>query len=293
VTSTAVPEHFVGLVDDAAIFPPGNAPLDVAVAEHLKRRDSDLAPFVGPFVVGDLRLAELIDLVDDQDPDEPMDVAVVMSTGAGGLDGVARWADRRGLVDLRGIEIPVLDDADPVSAVRRVDTAYRASGADADVYVELPPTHGDPTHSWLAALDEVAAAGHRAKFRTGGVTADRFPPAGALAAWIREALDREVSFKCTAGLHNAVRHRDPNTGFEHHGFLNVLLATRAVLDGEPPDEVARLLELKDPAAVATAVAALGAAGIASTRRWFTSFGTCDVLDPWEDLVALGLIEGAR
>ena len=45
------------------------------------------------------------------------------------------------------------------------------------------------------------------------------------------ALDRETPFKCTAGLHNAVRHRAADTGFEHHGFLNVLLATRQAFDG--------------------------------------------------------------
>ena len=74
-------------------------------------------------------------------------------------------------------------------------------------------------------------AGLRLKFRTGGLTADAFPSAAELAACIDAALDRETPFKCTAGLHHAVRHTDPETGFEHHGFLNVLLATRVALDG--------------------------------------------------------------
>ena len=54
-----------------------------------------------------------------------------------------------------------------------------------------------------------------------------FPGAATVASWIDAALDRETSYKCTAGLHHALRHRDHETGFEHHGFLNVLLATRA------------------------------------------------------------------
>ena len=43
------------------------------------------------------------------------------------------------------------------------------------VYVELPA--GEPTHQWLAAADEVAAAELRLKFRTGGLEADLFPTA--------------------------------------------------------------------------------------------------------------------
>ena len=83
----------------------------------------------------------------------------------------------------------------------------------------------DVTHGWEAAADEVAAAELRLKFRTGGVEAHLFPSADQVVSWIDAALDRELRFKCTAGLHNAVRHRDPDTGFEHHGFLNVLVAT--------------------------------------------------------------------
>ena len=53
-----------------------------------------------------------------------------------------------------------------------------------------------------------------------------------------------MPFKCTAGLHHAVRHRAADTGFEHHGFLNVLLAVAAALTGEDAGEVAA--ELADP-----------------------------------------------
>ena len=35
------------LVDDAAIFPPGNAPIDDAAAAHLERRDAWYAGLVG------------------------------------------------------------------------------------------------------------------------------------------------------------------------------------------------------------------------------------------------------
>ncbi len=39
-----------------------------------------------------------------------------------------------------------------------------------------------------------------------------------------------------------MRHRDHETGFEHHGFLNVLLATRLAFDGGSAAEVAEVLD---------------------------------------------------
>ncbi len=110
---------------------------------------------------------------------------------------------------------------------------------DVLLFAEPPALDGTPGHGWLAALDELAAREISLKFRTGGVTADVFPTSRRLATCIEAALDRELPFKCTAGLHHAVRHRDESTGFEHHGFLNVLLATRACLDGGSPDDVAQ------------------------------------------------------
>ncbi len=61
----ASPLLFAGLVDDAAMFPPGNAPLERALAEHLTYRQSGYAELVGPLLVPAARLAELADAVAD------------------------------------------------------------------------------------------------------------------------------------------------------------------------------------------------------------------------------------
>jgi hypothetical protein len=153
------------------------------------------------------------------------------------------------------------------------------------VYVELP--HAVATSSWLAGADVVAESGFRLKFRTGGLSGDAFPPAPALAQWIDAALDRETAFKCTAGLHNAVRHTAGDTGFEHHGFLNVLVATRLLFDGTPVSDAIETLEERDPGTLVAQAAALDLAG---ARRWFTSFGSCSVSEPLTDLIALGLLD---
>jgi acyl-CoA synthetase (AMP-forming)/AMP-acid ligase II len=58
----------------------------------------------------------------------------------------------------------------------------------------------------------------------------------------------ETSFKCTAGLHNAVRHTGQD-GFEHHGFLNVLVATRLLFDGTSVGEVVKAVVVPAAGAV--------------------------------------------
>lgn len=281
MSTASFPAAFSALVDDAAIFPPGDAPLGQAVSSYADRLDTWEAGLVGPLVCRDTDIGSV---------GEPVPLSVVVSTGAGGIDAACRLAARKG-VRLAAIETALRDLDDLAGNARRVVAAVDAARAEGHlheevpVFVELP--QGEVTYGWQAAADEVAAAELRLKLRTGGVEAHLFPTAGELAAWIDAALDRETPFKCTAGLHHAVRHRDDTTGFEHHGFLNVLLATRQAFDGAPLDEVVATLEQRDASAVAEAAAA---ADVASARRWFASFGSCSVDEPLEDLVALGLLE---
>jgi hypothetical protein len=277
---SAVPAAWSGLVDDAAIFPPGDAPMPDAVAAYLGRREEWYADLVGPLVVRDTDLP-------DVDPDLP--VSVVLTGGAGAVAGVASLAARKGH-RLAGLETAVRDLDDMAGNVRRIITAVdaaRDSGtlAETPVSVELPQS--EPSPDWLAAADAVAAAEHHLKFRTGGVEAHLFPAATTVASWIDAALDRETPFKCTAGLHHAVRHRDHETGFEHLGFLNVLLATRVAFDGGTVAETAQVL---DDHYANDLVAMARQSDLAGARRWFTSFGSCSVTEPLDDLVGLGLIE---
>jgi hypothetical protein len=282
--STSLPSYVRDLVDDAAIFPPGNAPLDEAVAAHRQHRASSYAGMVGPFVVSDARLPELGKLLQ-----EPLEVIVVVTGGAGAIAPAITWASRTEGVALAGVEVAMResDAGDLAPNARRIITAVDQLGLDVPVSVEVPRLYGaEPSASWLGALDELAAVDHRVKLRTGGLAEDAFPSPHELATCIVSALDRELRFKCTAGLHHAVRHTDPQTGFDHHGFLNVLLATRASLDGAGVDDVAAVLEQRHGAALTRD---LDADALTSARRWFTSFGSCSVLDPLDDLTTLGLV----
>jgi hypothetical protein len=265
-----VPDVWSGLVDDAAIFPPGNCPLDEAVAAYRARGSEWWSGLVGTFVARDTDLASL---------PAGLPVSVVLTGGAGAVEGAVGMVRKRGL-ELAGIETTVRDLDDLVGNVRRVALAVRAAEVDpgVPVYVELP---GPATGAWLAAADEVAVEAMRLKLRCGHVDHDLIPSSATIAAWLVAALDRELEVKGTAGLHRAVRH-DPEGGGAH-GFLNLIVATRAVLDGAPAEEAEALLESRD-------AGTLAAYELGTVRRWFTSFGTCSVSEPLDDLLALGLLE---
>lgn len=270
-----------GLVDDAAIFPPGDAPLARAAADHQARRSEPYADLVGTFVVRDTDLPEL--------KATPLALSVVVTGGAGNIGGLASLS-RKLHIGVEGLEIALRDLDDLAGNARRVGAAVDAARDEGQlddhvpVYVELPALGPDPVPgaAWLGAADEVAAREFRLKFRTGGLDAAAYPSSPVLAGWIDAALDRETPFKCTAGLHRAVRHTGED-GFEHHGFLNLLVATRQAWDGASRDEVVATLEERSGDALDTA-------DLDRARRWFTSFGSCSVSEPLDDLIALGLLE---
>lgn len=279
-TPTPVPPVWQALIDDAAVFPPGNSPLPDAVAAHLARQEKWYADLVGSFVVTDEAVPRV---------DAPVPLSVVVSGGAGAIPGALRLV-ARAPGNLAGLEVALRDPDDLAGNARRVQAAVDAARVeglladDTPVFVELP--HVASSASWLAAADVAAESEFRLKFRTGGPEQHHIPTAEALSGWIDSALDRETAFKCTAGLHHAVRHTTDD-GLEEHGFLNVLLATRQAFDGAARDDVVATLERRDADAL---VEDALAADLLGARRWFTSFGSCSVTEPLGDLIDLGILE---
>ncbi len=286
---STIPALFRHLVDDAAMFPPGELPLVDAVAAHREHRQAPYADLVGPFVCTDENLMK----VAAQAGADPLEVSVVITGGAGGIEPAVRYGDRSANLVVKAIEVRLRSEDDLSRNALRVVRACDDCLDEENAFVEI-----GLDGAWERALDVVADAGYAAKLRTGGLDPSLFPTADQVAAFITACLDREVAFKCTAGLHNAVRHTAKNGEgrkskggvFEHHGFLNVLLATRASLDGSSQDEVAALLENRDGAALAAKASELSEDQAISTRRWFTSFGSCSIDEPHHDLTALGLLE---
>jgi hypothetical protein len=265
---------FAGLFDDAALFPPGDAPMAAAVPAHRELR-ARLGGLVGPFVVPAARLGELsAHLGDDAAP-----FGVSLIAAAGDLPAAAARVTAHPGLGLAAVEVPVASDAATAREAVRVLDGVLPDGVPAAV--ELPRTEVRDE-----VLDVLAGTRHRAKLRTGGVRAALFPPPEELAASLAACVARGVALKCTAGLHSAVRHTDPATGFTHHGFLNLLAACDALAAGGPAAAAERWLRQDDAGAL---VGGWSSDRVARARAVLTSFGTCSVLEPVDDLVSLGLL----
>ena len=130
-----------GLVDDAAIFPPGNAQLADAAVEHQMRRSEPYADLVGTLVVRDLDLPAL--------KATPLALSVVITGGAGQIAGTAALA-RKLHIAVEGIEIALRDLDDLAGNARRVGAAVDAARDEGQlddhvpVYVELPAHGSEP-----------------------------------------------------------------------------------------------------------------------------------------------------
>ncbi len=276
---------FSGLFDDASLFPPASLAMPDAVAGHLRHQQAWYGDMSGPFVCADTKITQLSAALTAANVAE-LDLALVLPGGADSLDAAADavFADPR--LRLRAVEVPVDRQAanTEVAVARLVARLDETPLVGATAFAEIPAAqlNSDAVH----ALSE-----HRylAKLRTGGVTAEAFPDEPTLARCLILLADQRLAFKCTAGLHHAVRHRAADTGFEHHGFLNVLLAVVAALEGSDVPDVAGVLADQDANRVARGVSELTPDAAAGARSLFTSFGTCSTDEPVTDLVTLGLV----
>jgi hypothetical protein len=284
---TALDALLRGLFDDASLFPPASLEMPAAMAGYARHHGAWYQEMAGPFVCPETRLGELRISLTTANVAE-IDLSLVVTGGAGAVGGAVDSVAADPRLRLRAVEVPVRRDADPLPGASEVaDALDRTLLAGAAGYIEVPVVAlgGD-------VVDSLAARGYRPKLRTGGITAAAFPDERTLAAALWAVTDQRVAFKCTAGLHHAVRHAANDTGFEHHGFLNVLLAVAAALEGAEPDDVAAVLGEHDAELVAAQVSGLGPGEAVMVRNLFTSLGTCSTDEPVADLAALGLADGA-
>jgi hypothetical protein len=263
---------FAALVDDAGLFPPEELTMPEALARYRRDRAAGRIVLTGRFLCP---APVLPTLIANLDADDRVRVGLIVSLGEQAVgDAVeAIGADPRlALASVEGT--PATDVAGAVAALAAV-TVPR--------YVELP---SPPP---VAALDALAAAGIGAKVRCGGLRAELFPSAETLAAFIVACVRRGVPMKATAGLHHAVRHRDPGTGFTHHGFLNLVLGVGRAVAGTDQAGVAEVLLADGATALADEAARLPSGIVTATRMALVCYGSCSTSEPAEDLERLGLL----
>jgi hypothetical protein len=281
---SSTPVLFRGLIDDAAVFPPGNAPLDLAVERHRAHRQAGYADCIGPLLIPAAAAAELLGLVRSSAQGEAsLRIGVI---GRPGTDpAVVSEA-----VDLLS-RTPSLEVVG--AEIGWTDTLFKSWAAGLPLAAEIP--RGGTASAALAEIRAQRQADHTviAKFRTGPTPTWPWPDEVELAHFIASTVALEVPFKLTGGLHHAIRGTYPVDGTpeENHGLLNILMATLKAAEGADPVELADILGDRDASNLADSFikAATDTDLADAIRSLFTSYGCCEVTDPITELAALDLL----
>jgi hypothetical protein len=308
VRNSANPLDIVGallrdLIDYAGLFPPASLAMATSVANYDAYSRSEWSWILGRFIVPVARLSEF------------EEAFVGLPAPAPGI----RFTNWR---------LSVLLGSDPVANVARIrefnarmassSSGRRAVVESVEVKVASPeevkrlsgiiPTElatyfEFPLSSCAECIAAVAGCGRRAKIRTGGETADKFPAPESVIEFIRLCAEANVPFKATAGLHHPLRsvHRftyqpDSPSGIMH-GFVNVFLAAAFLRAGMEPKIAVQLLDEQSADAfhfdldgVSWRKHRLSRREIEAARQRFAvSFGSCSFTEPVDDLKSIRLL----
>lgn len=281
------PALWSGLVDDAAVFPPGNASLPEAVRLHREHRRSRYAPLVGPLLIPASSCVDLLEMVHAGQPQ----LRVGLISRPGGDPQLLAMA-AAGLAATSSVGVSI------------AELGWYPEWSDLNLDVEHLPIalevpRGEAQHTALADIRTARDRGARvgAKFRTGATPTWAWPDEAELADFLIEVVQRRLPFKLTGGLHHAVRGRYTPLGGteaeENHGLLNVILALAAALASAHDTAVAGTLADRDAERLAARVDALTPDQIMAVRDRFVAFGCCTVTDPIGELESLGLLDEPR
>lgn len=284
------------LIDYAGLFPPASLAMDKAAGCYSESRKSEHGWVLGRFVLPVSRLGEF------------------GIAAAGFLPGRQEEPWRLSVIAGRRLDL----DVDAI-----LDFNERHSGAALIDSIEVKAAHPEEIHEAGEILPEVfnvfyeipidrdvqlllaviKLVGGHAKVRTGGVTADLFPPASHLARFIQSCRAELVPFKATAGLHHAVRGRYRLTYEETsgtatmYGFLNLFVAAALAFVGAGMSETLQVLEEQDAQAFVFDRSGiewrghkLAAEDVAAARRHLAvAFGSCSLSEPISELRNLNRI----
>jgi hypothetical protein len=239
-----IPALLAHLVDSATTDLDGGPPLVEAVDAHRQHGRAWYGDLLGVLTV---RASTVEELARDNVV-AGMPVSVVADTGIDRLDS-AIGALRIAGAQVRRAEASVARRGEsPLPGLRRLlDACARLHDNEPEliVHAEIPLSSGlmDALDALAEAMSTPARLG--ATFRIGGLAGELFPPPQVLAGVICACRDRGLRFTVNAGLDRALRHNDHETGFTHHGVVNLLAACLAATAGAAQSGVAERLATND------------------------------------------------
>src|SRR5205085_10200601 len=254
-------------------------PMAAALARHRADEAAGHPMLSHRFLCPASRLAELraeLARLEEGDGRAPLRLGLIRDTGLDGLAAAERETAGEPSRALEMVEVPA-------PSAEAVSTALDAlAGFEPAAFLEGPRDPG-----WVKTVAAWPGPGglRGAKVRCGGARAELFPSPEELAAFVCACAGNGVPFKATAGLHGAIRHRDEETGFVHHGFLNLVLAAVAAAMGAAVDDVATILAATDGPALAAEARAVSARALSAARLLFRAYGSCSTSEPREAAAA--------
>ena len=297
---------FTGSIDYAGLFPPAQLPLPEAHAAYRRALQSRHAWMLGRYVVPFSQFSDLFALHVDAPAieasvilDAPRESTFWLNEISERLEALADRSHGAATLRVGSLEIPV----PPLRAARENYGAVLSQvGALLDrfglrhlpCYVEFPRDERWP-REMLGAVESLARTRLRSKIRCGGLVAEAFPSPAELASHVLACSEHGVAWKATAGLHHPIARRALDSGFEMHGFVNLLTASCFAAQGAPFEEIEAVLVERSSEAFLFAEGGLSWRGrrcdMATIERaraaGFLSFGSCSIDEPVEDLIALG------
>jgi hypothetical protein len=284
-----VPPLLARILDDAALVSGPRPEMADVLDAHLDVRAGEYGGLVGALVVPVSRLQEFVAELVKRRPASPVPITLSVDTGLGGVPkALSLTTSRAALLTTGTVEMPAPHDVDSVWLERVTEFVPD------DVVAVVEPRRPDADVSRFLAV--VAAAGR--------------------------------SFTASIGLQGAARHVDPETGFDHHGWLNLMVAVTRALKAVPPtttggpddgggedpdpgtavpgasggpsepsvepppelvDAVRGALDATDATALAAEVAQVDEATAARVRAHLSSFGSTAPADQGAEMARLGLV----
>jgi hypothetical protein len=281
---TAIDNLLEGLFDYAGLYPPANLDVPSAVRNYQAYRGCADAAALGRFVADLGRVNAIAEAAGDGFRCMKFSIIATASSDWGQLTRLIDQGARIEVIEVKGAE-----PAEVGCLVRHMPPELAA-------YFEVPVDRAS-----AAMLDAVCAAGAKVKLRMGGVVADAFPSAEAVACMLQAIADRHLGFKATAGLHHPLRSQHSLTDAPGgpsammHGFMNLFCAAALVHSGGTIEDATRILEEAAPEAwrvrkggIAWRGFEWGSEQIREVRQeFFGSIGSCSFTEPIADLEALG------
>jgi len=288
------------ILDYAGLFPPASLSLDQTYRNYCQYLASDDRWMLGRLICPVEGTGALADLIAASPASSAIPVCILGKAEhdieqllEAGTQLTRRFG---GLVDFGAIEMPASPDS--ISTKLRKSQFARSSPNPA-IFFEIG-WNGDWRSRWTAAVQLVIENQNVAgiiglKLRTGGVTAEAFPPSSVVAGVIDLCRQHGVKLKFTAGLHHPVRRYHDSVQTRMHGFINVFAAgVMAWTHGMDAHGIVEILETEDPGEFSFDDYGMKWKTLhAATQRIkqvrdnaLISFGSCSFDEPRDDLRAL-------